>query len=264
MTPQKKGGIILEYTFSQLSDIAKNLRERYPIGTRIKLLSMGDDPNPIPPGTKGTVEGIDDIATVFCRFDNGRSLGLAYGEDRYRALTQAELLEEKCQRNYDKYYDAVHRDIFADVDLDRFSEECVSGNDAYITEILGQLHDKFAEIYGTDDLNGLVGYVQVPAIVESEMTGNYYPALVTLDLESSGEHCGTCVLSYFGAVEQGDCELGEDENQFLKDLIPYRYWYTVNCDRDIHVNMAECPEHIRDIIANAAGQALEQNGGMSL
>ena len=110
----------MEYSFSQLSNIAKSLRERYPIGTRIKLISMGDDPRPIPPGTKGTVEGVDEIATVFCRFDNGRSLGLAYGEYHYRALTQAELLEEKCARNYDKYYEAVHRDIFADVDLDRF------------------------------------------------------------------------------------------------------------------------------------------------
>ena len=120
----------MEYSFSQLSNIAKSLRERYPIGTRIMLLHMGEDPRPIPPGTKGTVEGIDDIATVFCKFDNGRSLGLAYGEDQYRALTQRELLEEKCARNYDKYYDAVHRDIFADVDLDRFAEEIENADDS--------------------------------------------------------------------------------------------------------------------------------------
>ena len=162
----------MEYSFSQLSNIAKSLRERYPIGTRIKLISMGDDPRPIPPGTKGTVEGIDDIATVFCRFDNGRSLGLAYGEDHYRALTQAELLEEKCARNYDKFNDAVHRDIFADVDLDRFAEEIENANDNYTTEILKQLHDKFVEIYDTDSIDGLVGFIQVPAIVESLQTGD--------------------------------------------------------------------------------------------
>ena len=164
----------MEYSFSQLSNIAKSLRERYPIGTRIKLISMGDDPRPIPPGTKGTVEGIDDIATVFCKFDNGRSLGLAYGEDQYRALTQRELLEEKCARNYDKFYDAVHRDIFADVDLDRFAEEIENANDNYTTEILKQLHDKFVEIYDTDSVDGLVGFIQVPAIVESLQTGDYY------------------------------------------------------------------------------------------
>ena len=33
----------MEYSFNQLSSIAKSLRERYPIGTRIKLISMGDD-----------------------------------------------------------------------------------------------------------------------------------------------------------------------------------------------------------------------------
>ena len=78
----------MEYTFRQLSGMAKSYRERYLAGTRIRLISMGNDPNPIPDGTKGTVEYIDDIATVFCRFDNGRRLGLAYGEDHFRPLTQ--------------------------------------------------------------------------------------------------------------------------------------------------------------------------------
>ena len=35
------------------------------------------------------------MATVHCDFDNGRSLGLAYGEDRYRKLTEQELAEEE-------------------------------------------------------------------------------------------------------------------------------------------------------------------------
>lgn len=50
--------------FDRLNRIAKRLQERYPKGTRIVLLSMGNDPNPILPGTRGTVNVVDDIATV--------------------------------------------------------------------------------------------------------------------------------------------------------------------------------------------------------
>ena len=57
------------------------MKARYPEGTRICLDRMGNDPNPIPSGTKGTVEFVDDMGTVFCKFDNGRSLGVIPGED---------------------------------------------------------------------------------------------------------------------------------------------------------------------------------------
>lgn len=80
--------------FDRLNRIAKRLQERYPTGTRIVLLSMGNDPNPVLPGTRGTVNVVDDIATVHCTFDNGRTLGIAYGEDSFRALTAEELAEE--------------------------------------------------------------------------------------------------------------------------------------------------------------------------
>lgn len=80
--------------FERLSRIAEQLKEDYPKGTRIVLLSMGDDPRPIEGGTRGTVKFVDDLATVHCNFDNGRSLGLAYGEDRYRKLTEQEIEEE--------------------------------------------------------------------------------------------------------------------------------------------------------------------------
>ncbi len=80
--------------FERLSRIAEQLKEDYPKGTRIVLLSMGDDPRSIESGTRGTVKFVDDLATVHCNFDNGRSLGLAYGEDRYRKLTEQEIEEE--------------------------------------------------------------------------------------------------------------------------------------------------------------------------
>ncbi len=46
-------------------------KEHYPVGTRVQLDSMGDDPRPVPAGTKGTVVAVDDIGTVHVHFDNG-------------------------------------------------------------------------------------------------------------------------------------------------------------------------------------------------
>ena len=78
------------------------LRERFPEGTRICLDSMGNDPNPIPSGTKGTVQFVDDIGTVFCKFVNGRSLGVIPGEDGFHTIeeeVQTEELSEEPEMN---------------------------------------------------------------------------------------------------------------------------------------------------------------------
>lgn len=74
---------------------AEYLKKEYPPGTRIVLNSMGDDPRPIQSGMRGMVKVVDDIGTVHCEFDNGRSLGLIDGEDDFRALTAQELAEEE-------------------------------------------------------------------------------------------------------------------------------------------------------------------------
>lgn len=57
-------------------NMAKLYKELYPKGTRVEVIEMGDDPHPIEPGTKGTVDVVDDMGTVHCTFDNGRRLGL--------------------------------------------------------------------------------------------------------------------------------------------------------------------------------------------
>ena len=74
---------------------AERMKRCYPPGTRIVLLSMGDDPRPIDDGTRGTVRVVDDIGTLHCIFDNGRSLGVVLGEDSFRKLTDEELAEEQ-------------------------------------------------------------------------------------------------------------------------------------------------------------------------
>ena len=61
-------------------------KERYPPGTRIELIHMGDDPNPIPDGTRGAVTAVDDIGTIFVDWDTGSGLGVAYGVDVVRQV----------------------------------------------------------------------------------------------------------------------------------------------------------------------------------
>lgn len=80
--------------YQRLLNAAKRLREQYPEGTRIMCLDMNDQYNPVPSGTRGTVIDVDDMATIHVAWDNGSGLGLAYGEDSYRKLTQEEIEEE--------------------------------------------------------------------------------------------------------------------------------------------------------------------------
>ena len=74
--------------WARLERMAKVYKSMYPKGTRIELISMGDDPRPIPNGTKGTVDFVDDIGTIHCTFDNGRRLGLIPNEDEFRIIKE--------------------------------------------------------------------------------------------------------------------------------------------------------------------------------
>jgi len=63
-------------------------KNAYPSGTRIQLDNMGDDPNPISSGTKGSVICVDDMGTLHCKFDNGRSLGMCPEVDSFHKIEE--------------------------------------------------------------------------------------------------------------------------------------------------------------------------------
>ena len=61
------------------------VRSQYPKDARVELVWMDDHQAP-PIGTKGTVVGVDDIASILVAWDNGSHLNVAYGEDIVRLL----------------------------------------------------------------------------------------------------------------------------------------------------------------------------------
>ena len=59
------------------------MREQYPKGSRIRLIEMADDPHPLPEGSTGTLDHIDDAGHFHINWDNGRGLALVIGENRF-------------------------------------------------------------------------------------------------------------------------------------------------------------------------------------
>lgn len=80
--------------FERMRRQAERIKENYPPGTRIELISMEDPFAPIPSGMRGTVKVVDDMGQLHMHWDNGRSLAVVPGEDSFRKLTQEEIEAE--------------------------------------------------------------------------------------------------------------------------------------------------------------------------
>jgi hypothetical protein len=66
------------------------IKAQYPPGTRIRLDHMDDPHAPIPSGTEGVVQAVDDAGQLVMKWDNNRSLSLIPGEDRFSVIQQEE------------------------------------------------------------------------------------------------------------------------------------------------------------------------------
>lgn len=62
-------------------------KETYPAGTKIRMIAMRNEPRPVPEGTMGVVDMVDDIAMIHCVFEDGRCLGVIPGLDAFIRIT---------------------------------------------------------------------------------------------------------------------------------------------------------------------------------
>ena len=59
-------------------------------GKRIRLIKMNNDPDPVEPGTEGTIKFIDGIGQIHVDWDNGRTLAIIPTEDEYEIITEGD------------------------------------------------------------------------------------------------------------------------------------------------------------------------------
>lgn len=154
----------------------------------------------------------------------------------------------------EQYIDRLNSDILPGIDFERLDRSCNSQDTGYAVEVLKNLHETFVGVYDTDVMACDEGheFVCVPAVVQARKTGHLTLALLDLDLESSGEHWGTCFFSPMGLMEQGSKTASEKGMNYIREnYIPYDYWYTPKIYGDIHVDTHSTPEAVTGLLSEA-------------
>lgn len=219
------------------------IKEMYPKGTPIRLYSMEGEQS-VPPGSRGVVDHVDDIGQIHMKWENGSCLALNIEVDRFDIITQQDDISEKKEQ---EFIDKVN-EILDKTDFLLLNMSCNTENTSYAAETLLAMHQAFEEVYGEGYVDEKYGMVMMPAVVKGTESGIKALALVTLDLESSGEHWGTTFLTPGGPLVQGNAELTKEQKRAIREYyIPYDYWYTPLVERDHHVNFTDMPETVANI-----------------
>lgn len=117
----------------------ERIKAQYPKGTRLRVMHMTDK-YPVPDGSLATVDHVDDIGTIHCKFDNGRYLGVIQGVDSFHvvqtreqlnARKEADDLTESEKRLHDKLVE-IAKDIAA---------RAANGEDSFDIDKLFEEHD---------------------------------------------------------------------------------------------------------------------------
>lgn len=149
----------------------------------------------------------------------------------------------------DNYLEKINGEVFGKLSVKECGRIYTQQDIPAMTELLKQMHTAFYEVYHTDCLDSEYEWVMLPAVIRSQKSGLLTVGIVTLDLQSSGEHWGTHFLTPAGIVDLHDTDHNPAfRDRMIKEWIPYDYYYTPFVEDDIHVNYSHLPETVSQML----------------
>jgi len=116
-------------------EIVEQVKKEYPVGTRVELIQMDDFQAP-PIGTKGTVRGVDDTASIMVNWDNGSRLNVVYGEDACKKLDSVKVICYGKEEVWDSRMEAA--DFYFKAIAGSEGSECERYTNIYTELLLGK------------------------------------------------------------------------------------------------------------------------------
>lgn len=162
------------------------------------------------------------------------------------------------------YIDKLNKEILPNIDYQKLQRSYETIKMQYAKSVLKQMHDAFVDVYKTGYIESYeYDFVSIPAIIKGVETGKICIGLVDLDISSSGEHWGTTFLTKQGLGDQGNEKLLPEHKKFISEnYMPYNYWYTIEVERDHHVDFENIPDNIKPLLDYCKGNEL--NNGMNM
>lgn len=142
--------------------------------------------------------------------------------------------------------------ILENVDFEKLLKSANGQDQGYAMDILKQLHQAFVDTYGTDCITDReLGFIDVPAVIRGRKAGEVFLGLVSIDLESSGEHWNSVFFMEDGVVDQVAAD--KWDTGFFRRVGVYDYWYTPEIPCDIHVNFEQIPNRVGSLLRSCSG-----------
>lgn len=153
-----------------------------------------------------------------------------------------------------KYIDSINK-LLKEVNFVELWKSCNRYDQEYAQGFLRKMHQAFVDTYGSDFVNGeVLGLIDLPAVLRGKKSGMTYLGLVTVDLESSGEHYNTVFFTDKGVLDQMNGKRDDPRRKpFFEQLGSYDYWYTPEIPMDIHVDYEYIPNLVERLLRSCVG-----------